>query len=272
MLACCARLLPPSSLAGNSGPSAPGRQPAVIDPPAPVPYHPASILRQAGGPFQTRRAGMGSGYVVVIRARFRSRCLASAGHGYGPACARALGTTPGTMPCRVSYARIRRVALSWGYTLGTRAHPPHLSVNDSAGSAGWCSLLAVMLPRMRRSSCCGTRSRSCGVRSCGRGRTGLTVPCSPRWRDAAWARAAAPDHDPGDAAATGDSGRACAGKSDVALWRGRGRCDALCTGGPGRLSRHCEIWRRRVRWQSPGRCRRARAVIPERPSRLRSRP
>ena len=51
----------------------------------------------------------------------------------------------------------------------------------SGCSAGWRSWRAVTPPRTRRSSCCGTRSRCCGGRSPARGRTGLTVPCSPPW-------------------------------------------------------------------------------------------
>jgi hypothetical protein len=51
----------------------------------------------------------------------------------------------------------------------------------SGCSAGWRYWRAVTPPRMRRSSCCAMRSRSCAGRSRAQGRTGLTVPYSPHW-------------------------------------------------------------------------------------------
>ncbi len=47
--------------------------------------------------------------------------------------------------------------------------------------AGWRCWREPTPRMMRRSSCCGTKSRCCCVRSAARGRTGLTVPCSPSW-------------------------------------------------------------------------------------------
>jgi hypothetical protein len=75
-------------------------------------------------------------------------------------------------------------------------------------------------------------------------------------------RAPAGRREPG--AVTEDSGPARPGKSQVALWRGRGRRDALGAGGPERQSRHSETWRRQAaRGQSRVPAGRAQAVIPE---------
>ena len=62
-------------------------------------------------------------------------------------------------------------------------------------SAGWRCSPGATLPKTRRSWCCGTRSRSCAVRS--RAQTGLGRPCGDRRAraGAAPAPAAAPDRD-----------------------------------------------------------------------------
>jgi hypothetical protein len=114
---------------------------------------------------------------------------------------------PGRCPGRVSDAGRRVLCqnavhhLTCCFTFGARADPSRLPLHGPGCSAGWRHWRVATLPRMRRSSCCAMRSRSCGGRSRARGRAGPTVPCSPPCLEAAArAPAAEPDRDAGHTA------------------------------------------------------------------------
>ena len=97
--------------------------------------------------------------------------------------------------CRITPwgARTRAEHLTWASILGTRALPSCLPAHGPAVQLAGAARAATC-PKTWRSWCCGTRSRSCPVRSPSRSRTGLT-PCGDRRLGAAAAQAPSPAPD-----------------------------------------------------------------------------
>ena len=72
-------------------------------------------------------------------------------------------------------------SLTCYFTIGACAHPSRLPVHGPGARLAGALGAQTTPPRTWRSWFSGTGSPCCGVRSRVRGRTGLTVPCSPLW-------------------------------------------------------------------------------------------